>query len=51
MSYLRTATVIAFAAGLALGSLLIAAAATFTGAGAEQLPPCETIQVDYTVAS
>ena len=32
----------AFAAGLAIGSLAIAAAATFGSAEAQQLPACET---------
>jgi hypothetical protein len=33
----------AFAGGLAIGSLAIAAAATFGSAEAQQLPACETI--------
>lgn len=36
-----------FAAGIMVGSLTIAAAATFATAGAQQLPACETVHVQY----
>ena len=48
-SYLRPATVWAFAAGLTIGSLGIAAAATFGTAGADYLPACQTPAVHYAV--
>lgn len=39
---MRPATVWAFAAGLTIGSLGIAAAATFSTGAAEHLPACQT---------
>ena len=47
--YIRPATVWAFAAGLTIGSLGIAAAATFGTAGATHLPDCQTPAVHYAV--
>lgn len=43
--YLRPSTVWAFASGLTLGSLAIAAAATFATAADEQLPACATVRI------
>lgn len=48
--YLRTTTVWAFAAGLTLGSLSIAAADAIGSAGAEQIPSCESVISHVSVA-
>ena len=44
---IRTSTVWGFAAGLSVGSLLIAAAATFGTAHSEELPACQTPAIHY----
>jgi hypothetical protein len=47
---MRPSTMWGFAVGLMVGSLSIATAAMFSTAGAEQLPACETVKVEYAVA-
>lgn len=42
-AYLRPPAVIAFAAGVTLGSLTIAAAATFGAGAAQELPSCQSV--------
>jgi hypothetical protein len=37
-----------FAAGLMVGSLLVAAAASFGSAGAQEIPACETVYASVT---
>lgn len=42
-AYLRPPTVIAFAAGITIGSLAIAAAATFGSSASVEMPSCSTV--------
>lgn len=44
---IRPFTIWAFAAGLAVGSIGIAAAATFGTAHSQQLPACQTPAITY----
>ena len=46
---IRPSTLWSFALGLTVGSLGIAAAATFGTAGAEQLPACATLHIAQEV--
>jgi len=49
--YLRPSTIWSFAAGLTIGSLGIAAAATFGTSAADQLPACASLHIEYTAVS
>jgi len=46
---MRPSTVTGFAAGIAVGSIFIAAVATFSTTAEDQLPDCQTA-ITYTVA-
>jgi hypothetical protein len=47
---MRPSTMWGFAAGLATGSLAIAAAATIGLMQGQEIPPCESLVIEYAVA-
>lgn len=47
---MRPSTISAFAVGLSFGVLAVVAAMTFSTAGADHLPACESAVVTYAVA-